>query len=91
MTFGAEIYNGSTVDKITPEDFIHRIWATGSATATGSFTPSAVFVSVAEMNASDEWLVVTAGPQAITLAAGGFYVKNYNLGINTIYYSVYRR
>lgn len=90
MSFGAEIYNGSTADKIQPMDFIHRLWVTGSVTAAGSFIPPVVFVPVSEMTVSDEWLVVTAGPQAVSLGAGGFNVRNFNLGVNTVNYAVYR-
>lgn len=91
MTFGAEIYNGSTTDKLTPEDFIHRLVVTGSVAAAGGFTPATVFVPIAEMTVSDEWLVVTAGAQAVSLTAGGFNVKNYSVSYNIVYYSVYRR
>ena len=91
MTFGAEIYNGSITDKISPDDFVHRLWGTGSVAATGSFTPTPVFVAVSGMSASDEWMVVTAGPQAVSLDSGGFYVKNYSTSFNTVYYSIFRR
>lgn len=89
MAYGVQISNGSGVERLTPDDFIHRLWATGSVTAPGGFSPVATDVAVAGMSASDAWIVVTAGPQAITLGADKFTVTNYSFG-STVYYSVYR-
>lgn len=90
MSYGLAVSTAGSTERLSEDDFIHRLWATGSVSAPGGFAPTPTFVGVAGMTSSDEWLVVTAGPQAISLGSGGFTVMNYSFS-STVQFSIYRR
>jgi hypothetical protein len=90
MTYGIKIYNSAGAERLSEDDFVHRLMATGSMVSGALYTSTDVTYS--GMSDTDEWFVLISGGGTVTLGTNKFTVKNlYYFGAHTFYYAVYRR